>query len=128
MSSRLDSRLTPEEYLAFERRSPERHEYVDGELFAMGGASERHNQIVVNIGGEIRTQFKHRPCKVYTNDMRIGISGTKRFSYPDVAALCDQALFDDSQKDTLINPRLIIEVLSLSTEAYDRGENFEYYR
>ena len=128
MSSPLKSGLTPEEYLAFERRSLERHEYVDGELFAMSGASERHNQIVVNLSGEIRTQFKGRSCRVYTNDMRIRIAGTKRYCYPDVAALCDPAVFDDEQKDTLINPSLIIEVLPASTEAYDRGEKFEYYR
>ena len=128
MSSQLKSGLTSEEYLAFERSSPERHEYVDGDLFAMGGASERHNQIVVNLSGEIRAQFKGRSCRVYTNDMRIRIAGTNRYSYPDVAALCDQALFDDEQKDTLTNPRLIIEVLSASTEAYDRGGKFEYYR
>lgn len=114
--------------MAFERRSSERHEYVDGVLSAMSGASERHNQIVVNLGGEIRAQFKGRPCKVYTNDMRVRIAGTTRYAYPDVAALCSSARFDDEEKDTLINPNLIIKVLSVSTEAYDRGEKFEYYR
>ncbi len=128
MSSQLKSRLTVEEYLAFERRSPKRHEYVDGEMFAMSGASERHNQIVVNIGGEIRTQFKGRACKVYTNDLRVRIAGTTRYAYPDVVALCGTGLFDDSEKDTLVNPNLIIEVLSVPTEAYDRGEKFENYR
>jgi len=128
MSSRLNLKLTPEEYLAFERRSEERHEYVNGELFAMSGASERHNQIVVNLSGEIRTQFKARSCKVYTNDMRIRIPGTARYTYPDVAALCDVARFEDKELDTLTNPALIIEVLSASTEAYDRGLKFEEYR
>ena len=128
MSSPLKSGLTPEEYLAFERRSEERHEYVDGELFAMSGASERHNLIVVNFSREISLQFKGRSCKVYTNDMRVTIAGTARYCYPDVAALCNPAVFDDEQKDTLLNPNLIIEVLSASTEAYDRGEKFEYYR
>lgn len=128
MSSQLNSRLTPEGYLAFERRSEQRHEYIDGELFAMSGASERHNQIVVNLSGEIRTQFKGRSCRVYTNDMRVRIAGTARYTYPDVTALCGQGLFDDKEQDTLINPNLIIEVLSVSTEAYDRGQKFEYYR
>ena len=89
MSSQLNSRLSPEDYLAFERRSEVRHEYVDGELFAMSGASEEHNQIVVNLGGEIRTQFKGKPCKVYTNDMRVRIAGTPNYVYPDVVALCE---------------------------------------
>jgi Uma2 family endonuclease len=128
MSSRLNSNLTPEEYLAFERSSEERHEYVDGELFAMGEASERHNLIVVNCGGEIRAQFKGRLCKAYTNDMRVRIVGTSRYVYPDVAAVCGPAQFDDEENDTLINPNLIIEVLSKSTEAYVRGEKFEDYR
>jgi Uma2 family endonuclease len=100
---------------------------VDGELFAMGGASERHNLIVVNIGGEIRAQFKGRLCKAYTNDMRVRIAGTSRYVYPDVAALCGPAQFDDEEKDTLINPNLIIQVLS-TTEAYVRGEKCEDYR
>ena len=128
MSSSLKSRLTPEEYLKFERTSPERHEYADGELFAMSGASERHNQIVVNLSREISLQFKGRSCRVYTNDMRVRIAGTKRYCYPDLAALCEPVLFDDEHKDTLINPSLILEVLSASTEAYDRGEKFEHYR
>ncbi len=128
MSSQLDSGLTPEEYLAFERRSPERHEYADGELFAMTGASEPHNQIVVNLGGEIRRQFKGRLCKVYTNDLRVRIPGTARYCYPDVSALCGSGRFEDEHRDTLVNPNLVIEVLSASTEAYDRGEKFEFYR
>ena len=84
MSSQLDSKLTPEEYPAFERRSEVRHEYADGELFAISGASEPHNQIVVNLSREINTQFKGRSCKVYTNDMRVRIAGTARYVYPDV--------------------------------------------
>jgi Uma2 family endonuclease len=128
MSSRLNLKLTPDEYLAFERRSEERHEYVNGELFAMSGASERHNQIVVNLGREISTQFKGRSCKVYTNGMRVRIEGTTRYSYPDVTALCEAARFENAELDTLTNPSLIIEVLSASTEAYDRGSKFEDYR
>ena len=128
MSSQLNSKFTPEEYLAFERRSEVRHEYVDGELFAMSGASERHNQIVVNLSREISTQFKGRSCKVYTNDMRVRIEGTARYVYPDVTAVCGPGRFDDKEQDTLITPNLIIEVLSASTEAYDRGGKFEYYR
>src|SRR5207249_413384 len=86
------------------------------------------NQIVINLGGELRNAFKARACKVYTNDMRIRISGTTRYTYPDVVALCEPARFADDKKDTLTNPNLIVEVLSASTEAYDRGEKFESYR
>lgn len=128
MSSRLRTRYTPEEYLALERSSREKHEYVDGELFAMGGASERHNLIALNLGGEIRAQLKSRPCKVYTNDMRVKMTGATRYTYPNVVALHGTARFDDEAKDTLVNPNLIIEVLSETTEAHDRGEKFEYYR
>jgi Uma2 family endonuclease len=128
MSSQLNSRLTPDEYLAFERRSELRHEYIDGELFAMSGASEPHNQIVVNLIREISTQFRGRPCKVYTNDMRVRIMGTSRYVYPDAVALCGPPHFEDQEQDTLTNPNLIVEVLSTTTEAYDRGEKFEYYR
>src|SRR5712692_9017329 len=128
MSSKLNSPLTPDEYLAFERRSELRHEYVDGELFAMSGASRRHIQAVVNLSREISAQFKSRPCFVYTNDMRVRIMGTSRYVYPDAVALCGSPLFEDQEQDTLTNPNLIVEVLSTTTEAYDRGEKFEYYR
>jgi Uma2 family endonuclease len=128
MSSQLHTRLTPDEYLAFERSSEIRHEYVDGELVAMSGASRQHNQIVVNVSREISVQFKGRPCFVYTNDMRVRIMGTSHYVYPDAVALCGSPLFEDQEQDTLTNPNLVVEVLSTTTEAYDRGEKFEYYR
>ena len=94
----------------------------------MAGASESHNLIVANTLSEIRQQLKKRPCKAYANDMRVKVSPTGLFTYPDVVVVCSQARFDDSQRDTLLNPILIIEVLSDSTEAYDRGRKFEHYR
>ena len=128
MSIKLKSEMTREQYLAFERRSPKRHEYVDGELFAMTGASEPHILIVGNFGGELRLQFKSRRCRVYTNDMRVRIAGKDRYNYPDIVAVCDPPILEDQELDTLVNPSLIVEVLSPSTEAYDRGAKFEDYR
>lgn len=120
--------LSPEDYLALERRAELKSEYFDGEIFAMVGASEPHNLIVVNTLSEVRQQLKKRPCRVYANDMRLKVSPTGLFTYPDVVVVRGQAQFDDSQRDTLLNPILIVEVLSDSTEAYDRGRKFEHYR
>jgi Uma2 family endonuclease len=128
MASQTKPRYTPEEYLAIERDSEGRSEYFDGEIFAMSGASERHNLIVTNIVAGLHTQFRGRACKVYSSDMRVKVNSTGLYTYPDVVALCGQARFDDEHKDTLLNPAVIIEVLSKSTEAYDRGEKFEHYR
>lgn len=121
-------RLTPEDYLALERSAAFKSEYFDGEVFAMTGASESHNIIVVNAIAEIRQQLKKRPCKLYANDMRVKVSPTGLYTYPDVVVVCGKAQFDDAHLDTLLNPSLIIEVLSDSTEAYDRGRKFEHYR
>lgn len=128
MSSQPKLRCTPEEYLALERKADYKSEYVNGEIFAMSGASEQHNLIVLNVAVALHTQFRNRPCKVYANDMRVKVSPTGLYTYPDVVALCGEPQFDDDQKDTLLNPVVIIEVLSPSTEAYDRGGKFGHYR
>ena len=120
--------LTPEDYLALERSADFKNEYFAGEIFAMTGASEPHNLIVVNVGAEIRQQLKKRPCKAYVNDMRVKVSPTGLYTYPDLIVVCGKSEFDDTHFDTLLNPTLIIEVLSDSTEAYDRGRKFEHYR
>jgi len=120
--------LSPEDYLALERRAEFKSEYFDGEIFAMAGASEPHNLITINTIRELSIQLKKRPCKAYANDMRVKVSPTGLFTYPDVIVVCGQAQFDDIQRDTLLNPTLIVEVLSDSTEAYDRGRKFEHYR
>ena len=121
MSLQPRRKLTPEEYIAMERESEMKSEFLNGETFLMGGASERHNLITLNIAGELRQQMKGRPCKVYSNDMRVKIRPTGLYAYPDVIGICDEARFDDEQRDTLLNPTVIVEVLSKSTEAYDRG-------
>jgi Uma2 family endonuclease len=120
--------LSPEDYLALERRAEFKSEYFDGEIFAMSGASEAHNLIVANTVVDLGVQLKKRPCKLYPNDMRVKVSPTGLFTYPDVVVVCGQPRFDDSHQDTLLNPTLIVEVLSDSTEAYDRGRKFEHYR
>ena len=128
MNPQLKPRLTPEDYLAIERSAEYKSEYLDGEIFAMTGASRAHNTIVLNIGSEIRQHLKNRPCKAYVNDMRVKVSPTGLYTYPDVIVVCGKEQFDDAHLDTLLNPTLIIEVLSDSTEAYDRGRKFEHYR
>jgi len=120
--------LSPEDYLALERSAEFKSEYFDGEIFAMAGASESHNIITLNVGAELRQQLKKRPCTAYVNDLRVKVSPTGLFTYPDVVVVCGQPRFDDSHHDTLLNPVLIVEVLSDSTEAYDRGRKFEHYR
>lgn len=128
MSSLPKTYLTPEEYLAFERQCEYRNEYYDGEIFAMTGASRRHNLITVNISRELSQQLKNRPCEVYTTDMRVLIPETTSYTYPDVVVVCDEPRLADSYMDTLLNPTLLVEVLSPSTEVYDRGKKFEQYR
>ncbi len=128
MSTLLQPRSTPEEYLALERESPTKSEYVNGRIYAMGGASRRHNLISGNIFARLRTQLSGRPCEAYVNDMRVKVDATGLYTYPDVAVVCGQAKLEDDHFDTLLNPTLIVEVLSRSTEAYDRGEKFAHYR
>src|SRR5215211_3382177 len=128
MSSQRKTLLTPEEYLAVERRSEVRSEYLAGEVFAMVGASKRHNLIVSNLIRVLGNQLLDRPCNVYPSDMRVKVSRIGKYTYPDVVVACEEEEFDDEERDTLLNPLVIIEVLSESTEAYDRGRKFEHYQ
>jgi Uma2 family endonuclease len=129
MSVQPKPRLTFEQWLEGERASLEgRSEYVDGEVFAMTGASLEHNTIVANIVGELRAQMKGRPCQVYANDMKVLIRAAGAGKYPDLVALCGEPQLLDGRRDVLLNPSLIVEVLSESTEAYDRGGKFALYR
>ncbi len=128
MSLQPKTYLTPEEYLAIERKAEYKSEYFNGEMFAMAGASERHVLIVTNLVAELRGQLRRRPCTVYSTDLRVRVSSTGLYTYPDVVVVCGQPQFADDQKDTLLNPTLIIEVLSDSTKDYDRGGKFQHYR
>lgn len=128
MPSPAKARLTAEEYLAIERQAPCKSEYFNGEMFAMAGASRRHNLIALNIGAELRAQLRPRPCEVYTSDMRVKIGRTGLYTYPDVVVVCDEPRFEDADGDTLLNPIVLVEVLSPTTADYDRGGKFEHYR
>jgi Uma2 family endonuclease len=115
--------LTFKEYLAIERNAEEKSEYFNGEMFLMAGASTNHSRIVRNVIRTLANQTLEGDCEVYPGDMRIKINKLNKSAYPDVLMVCGEQQFDDEQKDTLLNPTLIIEVLSDSTEAYDRGKN-----
>lgn len=120
--------ITPEEYLAAERKAKIKSEYIHGEVFAMSGASRAHNIITVDIITELNIQLRKRGCEVYSGDMRVRTSPTGSYFYPDVVVVCGRPRFEDNVFDTLLNPTLIIEVLSPSTETYDRGEKFSHYQ
>lgn len=128
MSTRPIIKLTPAEYLQLDRQSEFRHEYIAGEVFAMTGASRNHNLITVNIAAALSEQLRRRQCEVYASDMRMKVSPQRLFAYPDVIVVCGTPRFEDDVNDTLLNPTILIEVLSKSTEAYDRGLKFELYR
>ena len=119
---------TAAEYLALERRATYKSEYVNGHIIAMSGASRRHNLIAANISRELSSQLRGRPCESYISDMRVRVSETGLYTYPDIVAVCGDIRFADEQTDTLLNPTVIVEVLSASTEAYDRGDKFAHYR
>lgn len=120
--------VTPAEYLAAERKSASKSEYINGRVYAMAGASRLHNLIALNTASELRAQMRGRPCEAYVNDMRVKVERTGMYTYPDVIGLCEEPRFEDDEVDTLLNPTVIIEVLSPSTERYDRGEKFAHYR
>ncbi len=122
------SSLTPEEYLAIERKAEFRSQYDAGFIVAMPGGTPNHNTIAVNVSGEIRQQLKGRPCRVFMNDVRLCVHPTGLYTYPDVMAVCGEIQFLDGSTDTLLNPAMIVEVLSESTESYDRGRKFGHYQ
>ncbi|MBL8152648.1 MAG: Uma2 family endonuclease [Anaerolineae bacterium] len=121
--------MTQDEYLAFERGSDSRHEYFNGETYAMSGASGRHNMIVASLIGLLYAQLRQRPCRIFPSDMRVKTPAPLLYTYPDITVTCGEPpRYEDVSIDTLLNPSLIVEVLSPSTEHYDRGMKFECYR
>ena len=128
MNLQLKPMFTAQEYLDWERQQDTRHEYFDGEIFAMTGASRKHNLLCGNVFSSLHAQLRGQPCEVYANDMRVKVSETGMYTYPDIVAACESPAFEDAAVDTLLNPVLIIEVLSDSTERYDRGTKFLHYR
>ena len=127
MASQPKTFLTPEQYLEIERKAEYKSEYFQGETFVMAGGSPSHNQLGPNLIGELRPQTRGR-CRLYSSDMRIRVPATGLYTYADVIAVCGKPQLEDDHRDVLLNPVLIVEVLSPSTESYDRGRKFEHYR
>jgi Uma2 family endonuclease len=128
MASLPDYYLSPEEYLSLERRAEFKSEYIDGVAYAMAGGSERHNLITGNLVTELNLQLRATDCKVYPSDMKVRLPNSKKFFYPDVSVVCGETQFADKERDVILNPVLVVEVLSESTEAFDRGKKFSSYQ
>jgi Uma2 family endonuclease len=128
VSTQPKPRLTPEEYLAIERMAEFRSEYYNGEMFATSGASMAHGRLSVRLVAALFPQIRGRRCQLYSNDMRIRVAQTGLYTYPDLVGVCGEEIYASDEFDVLLNPNLIVEVLSPSTEAYDRGRKFEHYR
>lgn len=122
------SYYSPEEYLALERAAEFRSEYIDGEIFAMAGESPNHGRIKSAANRLLGNQLVGKSCETFTSDTKVRTPGLNVFGYPDVLVVCGKLVFHDHFKDVVLNPKVIIEILSPSTEAYDRGEKFASYR
>ncbi len=121
-------KFTPDEYLTLERASAYRSAYFQGEIFAMAGGTPRHSLIQTNLTGELRQALKGHPCTTYNSDLRIRVDRTGLYTYPDASIVCGPLELADNQQDVVLNPTVLFEVLSDSTEAYDRGVKFGHYR
>ena len=128
MSAQPQPRLTPEQYLELERASEFRHEFFNGRMYAMAGGSHIHAIVISNLSRELGMALKSRPCVVTTSDLRVRVAERGLYTYPDVVVVCGPPRYIDNHSDTVLNPALILEVLSPSTEAYDRGFKFAQYR
>ncbi len=128
MSTQPDIYISPEEYLALERQAEFKSEYFDGVMYAMSGASLNHNKIVANVIGELVQQLRGRPCSALPSDIKVRMPDSRKFFYPDVSVVCGEPQFHNERTDVILNPILIIEVLSESTEAFDRGGKFQAYQ
>lgn len=120
--------ITVEKYLELERVALDKHEYYQGEIFAMSGASFRHNVIFKNTYGNLFSKLKAKPCQPYGSDLRIHVPKNTLYTYPDISIICGKPEMTDSTLDTVTNPAVIIEILSKSTMDYDRGQKFALYR
>ncbi len=119
--------ISEEEYLLRERAARYKSEYRPRRMVAMTGASRVRNLISLNVASELRARLRARPCEVYVNDMRVKVRASGLYTYPDVVAVCGPPEFEDAEADTLLNPTVLLEILSPSTESYDRGEKLEQY-
>lgn len=128
MSEAAIKYTTEAEYLSFERRSEERHEYYKGEIYLMSGASFKHNIIEDNLRGAIHAFLKGKKCRSFGSNLRVHVPKNTLYTYPDILIVCDTPKFVDNEFDTLLNPAVLIEILSPSTGNYDRGAKFDLYR
>lgn len=128
MSTATIKRHSPQEYLALERAAEHRSEFYRGEIFAMAGSSRQHDRVCFNLTAELQRALKGSPCEGFTGNMRVRVSPTGLYTYPDASVACGELQFDDAEVDTLLNPTIIFEVLSPSTESRDRGWKFDQYR
>ena len=120
--------ISREAYLALEDESDERHEYIAGEVFAMVGGTEPHGLIIGNVIAALHGPTRRRGCRIYPGEVRIAISAIDIYTFPDVSLVCGQPQHEGSRRDIILNPKVVIEVLSPSTERYDRGQKFQYYQ
>lgn len=125
--AKIEKFYSDEEYLAFEREVEEKHELIDGEIVAMAGASREHNLIGVNVSSELHFRLKEKKCEIYANDMRVRMK-SGRYGYPDVVVVCDKPQFADDEFDVLLNPLVVVEVLSKSTRFRDKTEKLKTYQ
>jgi len=121
------SKLTEEQYLAIERAAEFKSEFLDGEMFAMSGASRRHARVQRNILGELYNALRGKGCEVFSSDLRVRVS-SRMYTYPDISVVCGEPALADEHQDNLLNPVVLFEILSPSTEKYDRGLKFQHYR
>jgi Uma2 family endonuclease len=128
MSAQPHTTMTPEEYLAFEERSADKYEYYGGIIVALAGGNQAHSIICSNLNAILHNQLRQRPCTVYTSDMKVKAERPRKYMYPDLSIACGQSAFEDPSRRVLLNPIVIIEVLSDSTEKHDRGKKFQYYQ
>jgi Uma2 family endonuclease len=120
--------FSPDEYLALEREASTKSEYLNGGIYAMTGGTPQHARIAASVIASMVVQLKGKPCSVYSSDLRIASANSQLITYPDVSIVCGAPQFRDARNDVVTNPVVLIEVLSDSTEAYDRGKKFNYYR
>jgi len=128
MSALPEKYMSLEEYFQFEETSDIKHEYYQGMVFAMAGASENHNLIAMAVGITLGVQLDDKPCRPYPADFRLKIESANVYTYPDLSVICGETRLADGRRDTFVNPTVLIEVLSDSTEAYDRAKKSEFYR
>ncbi len=128
VAAKATRQYTPAEYLALERQADYKNEYIDGYIVAMSGVTSHHDRIALDVCGELREQLRDGPCNIFSSAMRVRNLVTGRYTYSDASVVCGEPEFEDDELDTLLNPAVIVEVLSPSTEAYDRGDKFAAYR